>query len=112
MTKAQIEKKAKEIANKYAALGFKSGFSNERYEAAMEMAEWVLSHQWISVEDELPPESKNSNLSERVIVRTKSQYIESSIYDFLRNKWERELSFDNITHWMPIPPMAEEGGEK
>lgn len=43
MTKKQIEKKAKEMANKYAALGFKSGLSRERYEAAMEMAEWMLT---------------------------------------------------------------------
>lgn len=42
MTKKQIEKKANLIANKYAALGFKSGLSRERYGAAMEMAEWLL----------------------------------------------------------------------
>lgn len=34
------EEKAKEIANKYVALGFDCTFTSERYEAAMEMAEW------------------------------------------------------------------------
>ena len=43
MTKKQIEKKAKEIANKYPEVGYNSKYSRERYEAAMEMAEWLLA---------------------------------------------------------------------
>lgn len=42
MTKKQIEKKAKEMANKYPAIGFGSRYHREIYAAAMEMAEWLL----------------------------------------------------------------------
>lgn len=42
MKRKEIEQKAKEIADKYVALGFNSKYNRERYEAAMEMAEWIL----------------------------------------------------------------------
>lgn len=117
MTKEQIEKKAKEIANKYAALGFKSGFARERYEAATEMAEWLLSHQWVSVEDELPPQmSKKDHISDRVIVHTSSDCVFVDHYDHYSQEWIRakgtNYATGRVTHWMPIPPLAEEGGEK
>ena len=42
MTKKQIEKKAKEIANKYPAIVYNSKYHREIYAAAMEMADWLL----------------------------------------------------------------------
>lgn len=42
MTRKQIEKKAKEIANKYPEVGYNSKYHREIYGAAMEMAEWLL----------------------------------------------------------------------
>ena len=42
MTKKQIEKKAKEMANKYPEVGYNSKYHREIYAAAMEMAEWLL----------------------------------------------------------------------
>lgn len=42
MTRKQIEKKAKEMANKYPEIGFGSKYNREIYAAAMEMAEWLL----------------------------------------------------------------------
>lgn len=42
MTKKQIEKKAKEMANKYPEVGYNSRYHREIYAAAMEMAEWLL----------------------------------------------------------------------
>jgi len=42
MTKKQIEKKAKEMANKYPEVGYNSKYHREIYSAAMEMAEWLL----------------------------------------------------------------------
>ena len=42
MKKKQIEKKAKEIANKYPEIGYNSKYHREIYAAAMEMAEWLL----------------------------------------------------------------------
>lgn len=42
MTKEQIEKKAREMANKYPEVGYNSRYHREIYAAAMEMAEWLL----------------------------------------------------------------------
>jgi len=42
MTKKQIEKKAKEMADKYPEVGYNSKYHREIYSAAMEMAEWLL----------------------------------------------------------------------
>ena len=42
MTKKQIEKKAKEMANKYPEVGYNSRYHREIYAAAMEMSEWLL----------------------------------------------------------------------
>lgn len=42
MTKKQIEKKAKEMANKYPDIGYNSKYHRDIYAAAMEMAEWLL----------------------------------------------------------------------
>lgn len=122
MTREQIEKKAKEIANKYAALGFKSGFARERYEAATKMAKWLLSHQWVSVEDEMP------KISEIVLIRNKDGKIARATYGIVGrfdngntieyvNGWILNdvgvrMGESDVTHWMPIPPLAEEGGKQ
>ena len=42
MTKKQIEKKAKEMANKYPEVGYNSNYHREIYSAAMKMADWLL----------------------------------------------------------------------
>ena len=122
MTKKQIEKKAKEIANKYAALGFKCSYSHELYEAAMKMADWILSNQWVRVEDEMPKQS------EPVLIRNKDGKIARATYGIVGrfdngntieyvNGWILNdvgvrIGDSEVTHWMPIPPLAEEGGEK
>lgn len=55
MTKKQIEKKAKELGIKYQTPCHGVGDCEfEARQAATEMAEWLLAHQWVSVEDELP----------------------------------------------------------
>lgn len=113
MTKKQIEKKAKEMANKYPAIGVNSRLHREIYAAAMEMAEWAHSNQWVRVEDELPPEKER--YSKYVIMRNRigGHYI--GCYDFEEKLWlcgNLEDIYMDVTHWMPIPPMAEEGGWK
>lgn len=109
MTKKQIEQKAKEMANKYPAVGVGSKYHREIYAAAMEMAEWLLSHQWVSVEDKLPPKKNGDDYSDRVIIITEPLIISASCYDYDRHRW---LCGYAVTHWMPIPPLVEEGGEK
>lgn len=114
MTKEQIEKKVKEMANKYPAVGYNNRYHRDIYAAAMEMAEWLLSHQWVSVEDELPPALQEDNTTSiRVIVRNEDDAVFVDAYNFQRKEWRMgKVSIFKVTHWMPIPPLAEEGGEK
>lgn len=110
MTRQEIEQKAKEIANKYVSLGFKCSFSNELYEAAMDMACWMLSHQWVSVENELPPKG------EIVIAHYETaDEIGETFATHDGTNWGDGGEYfedDSVTHWMSIPPLAEEGGGK
>lgn len=120
MTKEQIEKKAKEIASKIeerlmetttiprGEIEIRGDYAEEA--AAMEMAEWILSHQWVSVEDELPQQKER--YSKYVIMRNRigGHYI--GCYDFVAELWldgNLEMIYMDVTHWMPIPPLAEEG---
>lgn len=109
MTKKQIEQKAKEWCKQYIECnGDCRWCPNERYkDHFIDGADWALFHQWMSVEDELPPASIT------VLVKTKynsyfaAQY-SAKFEDFLCGA----VGIANVTHWMPIPPLAEEGGDK
>lgn len=122
MTRKQIEKKAKEMANKYPECGSDGKYHREIYAAAMEMAEWLLTHQWVSVEDEMP------KISEIVLILNKDGKIARATYGIIGrfyngntiehiNGWilndvAVRMGESDVTHWMPIPPLAEEGGKK
>ena len=77
---------------------------------AYHFVEWVLNNQWISVDDELP------KLEEDVIVKTEFGECTGAWYSFYSGNWYDKYSGDlitsAITHWMKIPPMKNEGGEK
>lgn len=109
MTKEQIEQKAKDLVNEIDY----SGITNPKAYTAIMMADWLLHHQWVSVEDALPP--KKERYSKYVIMRNRigGHYI--GCYDFEEKLWidgNLEMIYMDITHWMTIPPLAEEGGEK
>lgn len=125
----QIEKKAKEIVSRFVPNEDDDEFLPPFYaqKAAMEMAEWLLSHQWVRVEDyakdELPPLIDNNDpYGESVqvlfIVELDGiQYVNKGCFDYDTGVWhslDMQCSYlkENVTHWMPIPPLAEEGGEK
>ncbi|MDD6581598.1 MAG: DUF551 domain-containing protein [Bacteroidales bacterium] len=88
----------------------------------IDFADWALSHQWVSVEDELPKKS------ETVLIRNKNGSIARATYDTVGrfdtgnaiedcSAWILvdvgvRIGDSDVTHWMPIPPLAEEGGEK
>lgn len=116
MTKKQIEKKAKEWCKQYIECdGNCRWCPNERYkDYFIEGADWALSHQWVSVEDELPPALQEDNTTSiRVIVRNEDNAVFVDAYNFQRKEWRMgKVSIFKVTHWMPIPPLAEEGGEK
>lgn len=99
MTKEQIEKKAKEIANQWQE---PSDYNIAR-DAATEMAVWLLSHQWVRVEDELPPKGE-------IVIAHYGNFssvgLTFACWD--GKDWKQEGR--DVTHWMPIPPLKEEGG--
>lgn len=111
MTRKQIEKEAQRRTNKFKVpdnnlIAYEKGF--------VEGAEWALSHQWVSVEDELPP------FEENVLVKIK---LENLITNEIRHRTNNPkvyvdknkfaiYDYEVVTHWMPIPLLAEKGGEK
>ena len=69
------------------------------------VANWALSHQWISVDDGFPKENSDGK-SELVFVRLD---IGGGEYTFNTNytkngKWEFNKT-EKVTHWMPIPKL-------
>lgn len=75
-------------------------------ECAIMMADWALSYQWVSVEDELP--KRKERYSKYVILRNRigGHYI--GCYDFEEKLWidgKLERIYMDITHWMPIPTI-------
>ena len=116
MTKKQIEKKAKEIVSRFVPNEDDDEFLPPFYaqKAAICMADWALSHQWVSVKDELPPPmSKCDPISDRVFVHTSFDCVFVDHYDHYYDEWlTAKKDNNNVTHWMPIPPLAEEGGKK
>lgn len=115
MTKKQIEKKAEELGIKYQTPCHGVGDCEfEVRQAATEMAEWLLSNQWVRVEDELPKDKQN------VFIRLADGRSTSGWYSHSIEEWFISIGeiggddclYERVTHWMPIPPLAEEGGEK
>lgn len=86
---------------------------HDLFKMLIEITDFVLSHQWISVDEELPQDNKvvfYKALSEKgtkcygsAYVFNKEWYsdIDSAAQDYYHYK---------ITHWMPIPEMK--GGEE
>jgi len=114
MTREQIEEKARDFCKEdvYGCNECCDECVQEIEKQKMiDLANWALFHQWVSVEDELPP--KKERYSKYVIMRNRigGHYI--GCYDFEEKLWidgKLEIIYMDITHWMPIPPLAEEGG--
>ena len=78
--------------------------------AFLEGADFVLSNQWICVEEDLPYNHEElllyNNITHQVLVRKKNgEYDISFMFYFI--KWEFIIGLENITHWMPIPKLPE-----
>jgi len=102
----RIEEKAKEIAeySKYLS-DFPHHERSVEY-GAVEMANWLLSHLWIPVEEKLPDPIENEHISDYVFV-TNGTWSDAFRYDFSKQYWIDYLSNSHwgITHWMPIPEI-------
>lgn len=118
MTREQIEKKAKELCKEdvYGCNGCCDECVQEIEKQKMiDLANWALSHQWVSVEEEMPTKKDGDNESEYVFVRlTCGRLPWTACYSYEHQCWMdvNHQAIHSVTHWMPIPPLAEEGGEK
>ena len=70
----------------------------------------LMHNSWISVKDRLP-----ENMQRVLVIGTSMAhiaYIDKTISEIKGQFWWRDaapgLYFDEITHWMPIPPLPEE----
>ena len=108
MNKEQIEQAAMEIGknNERCYLKYDGETETTSYEecrdSSLEMAKWLLSHQWISVEDELP---KNY---ERVLILYEHGIprVGYCVYQYHQINWYLDYN-DNpivlVSHWALIP---------
>ena len=118
MTKKQIEQKAKEFCKEdvYGCNECCEECVQEIEKQKMiDLANWALSHQWVSVEDELPPLEKKVLVKHKYGFQTAARF---PYYDIRPDEtfWglnsEMPIGAD-ITHWMHIPLLlAEEGGKQ
>ena len=68
----------------------------------LEGAKFALENQWISVDDELPPE-EDDGLSIRVVVATTKNEKYFRRYDYNTRKWLCPISGAEFTHWQLLP---------
>ncbi len=105
---SKIEKRIDKAAMDYAYNGpYYADDSRMRYESFMTGAKWVLSHQWVSVEDTLPPFNGDIILRRDETYRVAlCMWIDGRFVDMTKND-------DFVaTHWMPIPPLPEKRKER
>jgi len=77
-------------------------------------ADFALNHQWINIDESLPPCHDNviSHVSIGVIVCTSKGVIRYAYYYYYLHQWfsaETSTRIDNVTKWMFVPGK---GGEK
>ena len=107
----RIEEAAKVIAVKNAPVIGSRLYDECCYNSAMEMANFTLQNQWISVEDSLPVLlDKNSGQSEVVFAMTGYDNVFVAYYDYSNEHWyyNNHYGYDpqiyyEVTRWMPIP---------
>ena len=115
MNKEKIEQKAIYIATDLESCckseEIKLYVKTTAYAAAIKMAELLLNDLWTSVEDELPEQLENEDVSDYVFVRMVGNNHDYLRYDFACNNWYdcHGNGHWGITHWMPIPEI---GGKK
>jgi hypothetical protein len=82
----------------------------------IDFAAFALQNQWISTSESLPPCPDDDAISEvsiKVIARTKDGVIRYAYYHHYLQQWfsaETSTRIDGVTHWMFVPQMK--GGKE
>ncbi len=116
---SKIEKRIDKAAQEYAKSLWGVGMYEKGTPATEEDmtwafkagAKWALSHQWVSVEDALPP-NDNDVLVVYADLYTNAKCIGIANYDDDDSQWysaddDVNESKRGISYWMPIPPLPE-----
>lgn len=101
-----IEEKIRKAADDFAEQECELGELdyNPLYKGFYHGAKWALSHQWISVEDELP----NHNHNVLVLCDSEVPELRYTTAAYLNGIWiyPDEWYYDvPVLMWMPIPPL-------
>ena len=121
----KLEQKAGEIAQVAIVESSAIGIPNDHIEpwvkdfaigVAVATAKWADSHPaWVSVEDELPPQTTDWAKPKYFLGLTK----EGGMHKMYRmadpticKDFENEQLYLHVTHWMQITPPVKKGGEK
>ena len=105
------EQQAEERANKLAPVIVAGTIISNTIEDLNEncradfIAGYEAMQQWIPVEENLPPKSKNLNFSDDVFV-TDGHAKAVGYYYHEKEEWRINNNFDfEVTHWLPIPKL-------
>jgi len=108
----KIEEKIRNAAEKFAEQEAEIGEIDRDalYKGFYHGAKWALSHQWVSVEVQLPP------LGKKVLCGTTNGRTFISAYDDCKDVKGNHLGYywrcngkaeQSIVAWLPIPPLPE-----
>jgi hypothetical protein len=79
-------------------------------ESCRQAMDYILSNQWISVEEALPEETEDGFCDDKFVLYC-SEYPATASYDHKSKKWYYgDYEILGVTHWMPIPSL--EGGKE
>ena len=109
-------KRIKPIMTTYTMRDGVEAECNEYYNAdqmkQMFLEGWKCSHNWISVEDDLPPIQDKGTYSDLVLVCGTKGEIDMAKYSYMSSRWQCSSVLLTVTHWMPLPAPPMKGGNK
>ena len=110
-----LKKRIDDFASEYAERMYKNSADGERKAAEHDVikgAEFILCHQWISIDEALPDCRINvigRCRDGRIYVMRRCDYGPFYTWDVPTDIPPNNLNLDakDVTHWMPIPEMEE-----
>jgi hypothetical protein len=116
----QMVKRAEEVTSRFS---YRNGYSTAK-DAFIEGAKWADNNQpspWVSVLEDLPPLIGSRGVSKAVLVKVRDnmtgsirteidyRFADDSLFRWKSEGLHAEGRF-TVTHWMPIPELAERVG--
>ena len=102
-----LKKRINNVPYRITRIG--NGANDAYHEGVKYGAEWMLNHQWISVDEALPEAGEEVLLFNKNYIRHYEIGWLRKEKEYSKSKWAITNGFvedDDITHWMPIPKFT------